>query len=468
MKPYNFNFPLNTSFKGKIRVPNKKDENGWFTSKEGAMAIKTNAYVARYTRARKKPEFIQATPEDYKILTDKSINAPLKRVRWFNPKNGKIYYIINDGEDKDGNYNVRILNEEGGFVKKAQIKPKRIVIADNFSTPIIKRFPEAELTPWQLPYIPHGQMVARFALVNNPFAKYEYINIAKGLGDTNRSLDETIEELREKDLSDTDIVSYSWANLMPNEFFEDFANAPTKDYPKIARRIIQEFDNDEEVEAMFCDIDGMAVLIDTIEALEKKGVKVFISSGNNGAEEFNFLLLAKNANGVGSISREGVVSDFNSSRSKFLTKHYELGEYKVKETPDGINYTGGNWTDYACNIDEIFTLRGKTVEECLIDREEFSKALSKKRRGSKDFCEIYEAWGKEGKILDTKMVARFFNVPVSNRYKDIYFSVANWASYKVDDNGKLQPYFEPIRGTSFSTPIRAARVALNESMEGII
>lgn len=103
-----------------------------FSSPEMIMARNLNKIALRDIKVPKIYTFPKATPQDLKRLTSNTVKDSYSRVTWTNPKNGKVYHILKESELSDGNISVRILNEDGSFLKNASIKPKKIIIIDDF------------------------------------------------------------------------------------------------------------------------------------------------------------------------------------------------------------------------------------------------------------------------------------------------------------------------------------------------
>ena len=72
----------------------------------------------------------KATGEDLKRLTSESMEESYNRAIWINPKTLKPYYLLGEGEDKNGNVHLRILDKDGQFVKNAKVKQKEVILTD--------------------------------------------------------------------------------------------------------------------------------------------------------------------------------------------------------------------------------------------------------------------------------------------------------------------------------------------------
>ncbi|MBR1460096.1 hypothetical protein IJ596_00475 [bacterium] len=101
----------------------------------------------------------KATSKDLIRLTSETIEDTYSRVEWTNPKDGKLYNLLKQGETEDDKVIVRILDEEGAFIKEVQLEPKNIKILDDFSsgTDYIKS------SSSMFDVMTHGDIVATFA-----------------------------------------------------------------------------------------------------------------------------------------------------------------------------------------------------------------------------------------------------------------------------------------------------------------
>ncbi len=433
---------------------------------ENLYALRTNIFALNAIKKGARKFYPEASSEDLKILTDTSFEAPSKRVTWFNPKNCKVYNLIKLGTNKDGSIRIKILDENGKFIKNAEIKPKTVVIIDKFSEAAYY-IADGNFNIPQIPYIPHGQMVARYAFVNNPFANYIFVDMQKESNKEGGSINLAFKNLVNK-YQNADEINFSWADIYPNEFFKYFVGKNCHDYSNIAAEAIRNFADNDETKNIFADIEDTSEIIDTINKLSNAGIKVFISAGNGGDESFNIVLLAKSVEGVGSLDENGRLSDFSSSRKGDLTRHFEQGEYTIKAVKDGINYTGGNHCDFNCNLSVIFPLAGKKLSSQQISKKEFNNLIKYKKRGERKFYELFGQLAEKEKVMSVKQAYTLFNTEYEDNYKQIYLAIGDWTPYKLNSKEELTPCLEKISGTSFASPIRAARYALNMSMDGII
>ena len=58
------------------------------------------------------PKYTKAVAEDLRRLTSETIEDSYSRVRWVNPKDGKVYNLLKQGQTDDVKVIVRILDEE--------------------------------------------------------------------------------------------------------------------------------------------------------------------------------------------------------------------------------------------------------------------------------------------------------------------------------------------------------------------
>ena len=113
-----------------------------FISPEMQQARKLNQIAIRQIKQPISTNFPKATADDLKRLTSKTLEDSYSRVQWTNPKDGKIYNLLKQGETADGKNIIRILDQDGALVKEVAIKPKESGIIDNFGF-----MPKGEIYP---------------------------------------------------------------------------------------------------------------------------------------------------------------------------------------------------------------------------------------------------------------------------------------------------------------------------------
>ncbi len=395
-----------------------------FSSPEMVMARTLNKIAIKGTKAPKTFTFPKATPQDLKRLTSNTIADSYSRVTWTNPKDGKIYHILKESELTDGNIAVRILNEDGLFLKNASIKPKRIIVIDDF-----------EQNKSSIYGLSHGEIVTTFLRRHNPFAQVETINTG-------------------------------YADSMSPKFFEPF------------KQILQRIKNGEKFDYISCskgaicystnkNMRGKIPQFQPITDVANSGTRVLFASGNSldnpKGTANQVLLLADKIEGVGSLSpRTHKLSDFSSARNSFFTQHYEVGEHYVRPTEYGANITGLSGTDlvitnpkYKQEVENNILI-GKTKERVdkLLDKIQSEiKEIQIKRVGLMR-CRIdFEALRK----LEQRQITL-----EQRRIKLIQLKNATRL-----ENGKYEAT-EKFFGTSFSTPIRTAKLALTDMLQDVI
>lgn len=304
-------------------------------------AVQLNKIAVRQAKLGKVERvYPQASPHDLKRLTSETIEDSFLRVEWTNPKDGKIYNLLKQGETKDGNILIRILDEEGAFIKEAQIKPKQIAILDTFGTDKLR----------------HGDKVMIYAKRHNPFAiytkiedndiggkdavyacinalknnHYDYVNFSSGKAIRIHDVTKVLKQLSSKELSKIGISRNMQKNLQAGKVkIEDLRNYYIK--------ALQEYPQLKSLE------DELVLHLDSLCA---NNTRVLVACGNNYWGQVNrYLYTGKNLEGVASLSTNGRLSEFSSSRRKGYIKHCEVGEYRIQETPFGYNFTDINGTD---------------------------------------------------------------------------------------------------------------------------
>ena len=304
-------------------------------------AVQLNKIAIRQAKAGKVERiYPKASPQDLKRLTSETIEDSFSRVEWTNPKDGKIYNLLKQGQTEDGNIIIRILDEEGAFIKEAQIKPKQIAILDIFGTDRLR----------------HGDRVMTYAKRHNPFATYtkleyedmsdkkainacinalknnhfDYINFSSGNAIRLYDVTNFLKQLSPKELSKIGISRSMQKNLQVNKVkIEDLRNYYIK--------ALQEYPQLRSSE------DELVLLLDSLCAND---TRVLVACGNDYGYQVNkYLYTGENLEGVASLSANGKLSAFSSSKQKGYIKHCEVGEYRIQETPFGYNFTGIKGTD---------------------------------------------------------------------------------------------------------------------------
>lgn len=342
----------------------------------------------------------KATPQDLKRLTSETIEDSYSRVEWTNPKDGKVYNLLKQGETEDGKVVVRILNEQGAFIKEAEVVPKKILIADDFDG---FGYLKCSLINTDLT---HGNLVKRLVKAYNPFAE---INI------TNQENENLLKIIKSGEK--IDFINCSFGYTFNKSNLQKHTATPY---------ILGEKD----------------FLFELDKLLPKTKTRIIFSSGNGGENEVSMNLIYDNFEGCGALNSKGKITDFSSSRNSMFTQHYEQGQFKLVAGKYGIIVKGTPIViPYDVKCDKI----GQKVEDVLSE-------LVKK-----DDIFIHD-W--QGVKPNFKM----------QKFAKYYDSKTGRALY-IDNNGRLIPALNRdwvLSGTSYSTPIRTAKLALNDMMEGIL
>ena len=271
--------------------------------------------------------YSNAAPEDLKKLTSKTIDDSYKRVSWVNPKDNKVYHILEEGRN-EGKVQVRILDKDGGFVKNAELTPKNILVFDNF---------------YGLRGITHGELMETFVKRFNPFANVERMPHKKNLYELLRyrgRLPAKLEEKRFAELAEqmnkgkkVDYISFSEADYMD---LGDISGVSGD----IIKRDISEKPFLHDIKSLY-------------EKITSHGTRILGAAGNNERNAENIVnnrLAINGVEGVGSL-RNGMIAKDSCSRSEVFTQHYERRDYypRLIRNDDGevlgINVTGILGTD---------------------------------------------------------------------------------------------------------------------------
>ena len=405
-----------------------------FSSVEMQQARMMNKIAIRQIKTPVNRKYEKATVQDYKRLTSEAIEDTYSRVEWTNPKDGKTYNLIKQGMTDDGKIKVRILDAEGAFIKEAELTPKNIIILDNFQEQT--RFFD----------LSHGDLVSVYARRYNPFANY--IKIQKDL--TSPDLHADINAVKEaiKREGKADYISFSYS-----------INVKGVKSHKV--KISQLPDRMQKL------IKQDSSILDNI-----KEARILCSAGNSNSQESaknitNHLLVSQErVEGVGALSNSGKIADFSASRNSEITQHYELGEFVPRLTPYGINVTGLKGTDIEINpkLFEAYRhnpLAGKSVERV---NNLINKIQTEINNLHKEAVGLFKQKKNISEILNEKQKIDKKIMMYEQRKKKL-LDFANQL-FRIDGRYEISP--EKITGTSFSTPVRSAKLALNDMMEGIL
>jgi len=341
-----------------VFAPSKFEPVKPFSAPEMKMAREMNKmaihddYLVRSKRF--KPELMDGN--DFVRLTSPSCAASYKRAFWINPKDNKGYHLLDEGQTKEGLQKLRILDEQGVFVKNAEVKPVTVLLSD-------MQIDKEMFSSIDGSYLNHTDFVNILARRYNPFAKYKNLKYS----DSPNEIKKYYETITQKCDKDTTFLSASCGIVV------DISDkCPAKEVQKIMPQLLKDIEPQTELDIMH------------IKSIPSQ-VRLLYSSGNEGSKGMNGLVALNRIEGVGGLNKSHKVHEASSAKNSLFTKHYENMEFDITKSFGGINITGLNGTDYPM-------LRSESCGEVL-------------------------------------------------------------ASFS---------------GTSFSTPIRAAKLALNEMMKGVL
>jgi len=309
-----------------------KSVEGRFAGKTGQLTRQLNKIALKEMKGDKMMyTFSKAAPEDLKRLTSKNIIDSHKRVTWTNPKDNKVYHILEEGR-KNGKIQVRILDKDGAYVKDAELEPKTIVIFDQFFSPR---------------GVTHGEMMEAFVKRFNPFATVERLEHKKGLYEQIKyrgKLPINLEVKRFKELE----------QQMENGKKVDYISV-SEDFPVIIDKVLNE---SGKVQKEF--VSNSYYLKDikpVLENISSKGTRILMSAGNDvnkAARVVNDRLAVEGVEGVGSLVNGKIAKD-SCSRNSIFTQHYDCRNYNAVPVKDengkilGINVTGTDSVDLPVN-----------------------------------------------------------------------------------------------------------------------
>lgn len=326
------------SFVGKNITLNYKNNGEYFClprffTKEMREARMMNRFAIQDLKSKKVfSDLSKADPKDLIRLIDTSSEANLSRVQWVNPKDGKLYYLLKNGETDSGLPIVRILDENVNFVKEAVLKKRNIVVCEiDIGDKGLADFNG----------LSHSDLTTLFIRKHNPFVETKLCLIDK----FSKSNDEKILKIIDSDTAALSCAFGASLTYKPRGFLE-------KIYYKYFNKKLKI--NPVSMENKLAKYKSESIInFDNIP----KNVRVFISSGNNGKNSYNKYLAFKNVEGVGSLDSFGKVADYSASRNSYFTQHYELGEFPTMQVPEGFMLTGSSAIDIPFKSDKFKELR---------------------------------------------------------------------------------------------------------------
>lgn len=403
-----------------------------FSSVEMQQARLMNRFAILQSRTALIRKYPKATKQDLARLTSQTIDDTYSRAEWLNPKDGKTYNLLKQGETKAGKIIVRILDQEGTFIKDAQIKPKTILIPDNYTEPT------------NIFGIPHGELTLTYAKRNNPFAKYEKINLSRN--DLANKKDFELIANYLKNGNEADYISCSYGTKV---YYNKKLNTPDNLKSKLEE--FQQYDSIAK---------DRRILFSADNATE--------NDYNNISEVANrYLLGNQKVEGVGALNHGlGKIAIFSLSRNSSLTQHYELGEFYPKVTKNGLNITELPGTDLPFPNKKL----EKMAQNPLIGKPvlKVKQLIAKIDSRINDLeKEKFSLFKQKKSIMEILKSRSRFEKQIE-LYQQRKKKILSYSNDLRNEDGIFNIPFQAITGTSFATPIRTAKLALNDMMEGII
>ncbi len=445
--------------------PRKKED------KKSDLIVDMNRATLYDVKYRGLFDYPDATSEDYARLTSITVEDSYKRATYVQPTSGKVFHLLEEERSED-KVKLKVLDERGKFQKFIEVEPKHVVVVDSFFKNKKNNFFKGE----EDIILSHGEIVATYLLRTNPWVNYEYI----GVDGTDEFLDIKVATREFKKIlrdiergKKVDLINCSFGvpinkNIRHgDDIFEIRANMSQTE-----EELLEEYIKMN----MYQLHQNMAV----IKKLKENGVQIFGASGNNGEGSYNTHTLLSEVDGVGALNTDGKIAVYSSSRDKKHTSHYELGDYEMGSTPEGINITGLKGTDIKClEVGKMLNL----TDEDIISKEEFEKMFNEfQEMGLQD--ENNPKFKKKlseysGKLIhmedyfkltgEDELPETYKNVGAEKKFYYIKEDGGKISAVKLK-SGKIIPFAwcYALRGTSYSTPIRAGKVLLNEMLEGKI
>jgi len=406
-----------------------------FCSQEMQEARRMNKIAIRQAKAQGvERTYPKATPQDLKRLTSETLEDSYSRVEWTNPKDGKVYNLLKQGETKDGKVIIRILDDEGAFIKDAKIQPLEHIMIDGSYDPVFaKKYYIPEYKP-----ISHSDYMQMGAKRTNPFEKVTLYDVSTPCSDGVYNADKRGIEIYKEIIKDIDS-----GKINPR-------------YVSMSRGIDHK---------MGKSLDGLSTLQqltsfkDFVSELRKRGIRILVAAGNSGKEYQSVQLLNTGAEGVGGL-KNGRIAPYSSSRNSIQTQHYEESVFDAKIDDKGnVNITGIYGTDFKLRNNSLLGRTPKDYDMQIKELLNYKKVL-------RDRCFTLRKEGKlTTEIYDNEYRHKF------DLIDSVYDKLEFLRGVVCVKNGVFVPSEEYVfggGGTSLSTAIRTAKLALNDMMKDVL
>ncbi len=497
-----------------------------FLSEEMKTARKMNKAALQELKKPIDRSFPKATAEDLKRLTDTSFEISGQRTVYTNPRDGKIYHLLSEGKTDDGLAKIRILDANGAFVKTVEVKPQKVVIMDDF----VSQSPIHATYSNQYPKLSHGDLVNLVAKRTNPFAdfetidiardksRYAYINLYEELETLQKRIDagEKIDflslsiarqfskENAKESLSmiNTDAITAKTTNILNNnDVFEKFPLGIFASKNKGKLRVIQGAGNNGK-NAINADLSYP--YIEGVGALNPHTKKIAPFSASRNSlytqhYEQGIFPYVPTSNGLslsGGLSTDiPLKPELHQLAQKYLGKkptiatteeHRIINKLKKScqneyETAYKELYEKLVSTDEKRTLKEIYEkakieMREKSGTQYKKQYDELKQQLQKRVTNAmktvnipslKEYQKAVAKLEQEGKVMRTGFGGEYC-IPNKNPYSQSYTM-----EFGQNKTGELQlaiPHTDTasLTGTSFATPKRAAKLALDKMLENVL
>lgn len=226
-----------------------------------------------------------------------------------------------------------------------------VAIVDNFSPSFAFNMSDESvfLNPDYKSTITHGQIVRRFIEEGLPDAKIKQFNTRSSYGKAltksiNTQLGAVLEDITKKG-EKYDVLNLSKDISIPFSTISAVMNE------KITAKNISQ--HRAEIENLILSDDSGAMgdireILQKLDKISSYGVKIYISAGNEGKNNFNLLSLAKDVKNVGALDRWGSKASYSADNS--LVNSWACGSSDVKKIRDargkiGFDFTGDGSVD---------------------------------------------------------------------------------------------------------------------------
>ena len=496
-----------------------------FISTEMKQARQMNRIASQQLRTPISREFPKATSDDLIRLTDTSYEASNLRAIYTNPKDGKVYHLLSEGRTESGMARVRILDADGAFVRTAELKPKKIVILDSFTGQHRLGMTSSD----QLINVSHGTQVELAARRTNPFANIEVIDIRRdgtrngylNLADELKILQRRIDAGENIDIVSLSIGQPISKNSLPellgrinatelqmkttnilnnNNVYARFPLGEFASRNKGKVRVIQSSGNwgKDKINADLCypEIEGVGALGTSGKV---SGISASRSSLYTQHYEQGIFPYKATPHGLSIFNGTSTDIPLRPEVRNLVTRY--LGQKPV-----------------VASVEETRIINSLKMQ-CQRERSEFSRALRKELISPAEEKQLSVLWQKaktarqtRTNVEDIRKYKEYENMllgrlkprmetyvaPSEAAYKesvqklladgkviygqfDVYYIPntnpainGNRAAFTLNRNTGLLELEKPVSdtgalvGTSFAAPMRSARIALNDMMEGIV